>query len=140
LARSIGKSIVNSPLFQCAVCGNDPNVGRLVMAIGKHVGATRPDLDLSRTRLEMGDIEILANGTFHLSSEKEQGLIAHLTGAELYQSRISADGVYTPPIDFPPHERCVEIEVHLGLGSAGATVLGADRSHEYISENADYRS
>src|SRR5690606_21165602 len=27
LARSIGKSVINSPLFQCAVCGNDPNVG-----------------------------------------------------------------------------------------------------------------
>ncbi len=45
LARSIGKSVVNSPLFQCAVAGNDPNVGRLVCAIGKHVGA--PDLGVS---------------------------------------------------------------------------------------------
>jgi glutamate N-acetyltransferase / amino-acid N-acetyltransferase len=34
----------------------------------------------------------------------------------------------------------VEIDVELGLGPASCTVLGADRSHEYISENADYRS
>jgi glutamate N-acetyltransferase/amino-acid N-acetyltransferase len=34
----------------------------------------------------------------------------------------------------------VEIEVDLGLGPASAEVLGADRSHEYVTENADYRS
>ncbi|AKJ01347.1 Glutamate N-acetyltransferase [Archangium gephyra] len=41
---------------------------------------------------------------------------------------------------FPPHERSVEIDVDLGGGPGACTVLGADRSHEYISENADYRS
>ena len=39
LARAVGKSVINSPLFKCAVAGNDPNVGRLVAAIGKCVGA-----------------------------------------------------------------------------------------------------
>jgi glutamate N-acetyltransferase/amino-acid N-acetyltransferase len=48
--------------------------------------------------------------------------------------------VYSPPIDFPPHERCVEIEIDLGAGAASATVIGADLTHEYVSENADYRS
>jgi glutamate N-acetyltransferase / amino-acid N-acetyltransferase len=43
-------------------------------------------------------------------------------------------------VDFPPHERCVEIEVELGLGAESATVLGGDLTHEYVSENADYRS
>jgi glutamate N-acetyltransferase/amino-acid N-acetyltransferase len=43
-------------------------------------------------------------------------------------------------VDYPPHERSVEIEVDLGLGEAAAEVLGADRSHEYVTENADYRS
>ena len=37
LARALGKAIVNAPLFKCAVAGNDPNVGRLVQAIGKHI-------------------------------------------------------------------------------------------------------
>jgi glutamate N-acetyltransferase/amino-acid N-acetyltransferase len=61
--------------------------------------------------------------------------------AELYASKAPADGLtFVPPVRFPPHERCVEIKVDLGAGEASATVLGSDRSHEYISENADYRS
>ena len=75
-----------------------------------------------------------------LQPDAQTALVAHLKGAELYESQIPADGVYCPPIDFPPHERCVEIDVDLGAGSASATIFGADRSHEYISENADYRS
>ena len=140
-ARSVGKSVVNSPLFQCAVCGNDPNVGRLVCAIGKHVGAIAPGTDLSRARLTLGGQVIYEDGAFRLSPSVEQHLIAHLKSAELYASTPPADGLtFTPPIKYPPHERCVEIGVELGLGSAAATVIGTDRSHEYISENADYRS
>ena len=130
-----------APLFQCAVCGNDPNVGRLVAAIGKLVGATRPGLDLSRTRLTMGGQVLFEHGAFRLDPAKEQALVAHLKGAELYASVAPPDGLtFTPPIDFPPHERAVEIDIDLGCGSATDTVLGSDRSHEYISENADYRS
>jgi glutamate N-acetyltransferase / amino-acid N-acetyltransferase len=141
LARAIGKSIVNSPLFQCAVAGNDPNVGRLVAAIGKHVGAVRADLDLSRTRLTLGGIEIFKDGAFRLDPAKEQQLIAHFKAAELYVSVPPADGLtFRPPVSWPPHERSVEIGVELNIGNATATVLGADRTHEYISENADYRS
>jgi glutamate N-acetyltransferase/amino-acid N-acetyltransferase len=141
LARAIGKSIVNSPLFQCAVCGNDPNVGRLVCAIGKLVGPIWPGLDLSRTRLTMGGIELFSGGAFRLNPEKEKQLVAHLKGAELYASTAPADGLTcVPPIKYPSHERCVEIGVELNVGDESATVLGSDRSHEYISENADYRS
>jgi glutamate N-acetyltransferase / amino-acid N-acetyltransferase len=140
-ARSVGKSVVNSPLFQCAVCGNDPNVGRLVCAIGKHVGAIAPGTDLSRAKLTLGGQVIYQAGAFRLSPAIEEKLIAHLKGAELYASTPPADGLtFVPPIAYPPHERCVEIGVDLGLGSASATVIGTDRSHEYISENADYRS
>ncbi|HEX6243394.1 MAG TPA: bifunctional ornithine acetyltransferase/N-acetylglutamate synthase, partial [Polyangiales bacterium] len=141
LARAVGKSVVNSPLFQCAVAGNDPNVGRLVCAVGKHVGTLEAPLDLSRARISMGGIELLSDGVFRLSPEKEQRLVAHLRGAELYASVPPADGLtFRPPVSFPPHERSVQIEIDLGLGAAGARVLGADRTHEYISENADYRS
>ena len=141
LARSIGKSIVNSPLFQCAVAGNDPNVGRLVAAIGKHVGAVRPDVDLSRTRLTLGGVDIFHDGAFHLDPVKERQLIAHFASAELYASVPPADGLtFRPPVSWPPHERSVNIGVELNAGNASATVLGADRTHEYISENADYRS
>jgi glutamate N-acetyltransferase/amino-acid N-acetyltransferase len=140
IARALGKAIVNAPLFKCAVAGNDPNVGRLVQAIGKYVGAHASNLDLSQLRLRMGGLEIFSTGAFRLDPEKETALVAHLRSAELYASAPPKNGVFAPPIDFPPHEQCVEIEVDLGTGTAEATVLGGDLTHEYVSENADYRS
>lgn len=140
LARALGKAIVNGPLFKCAVAGNDPNVGRLIQAIGKHVGAHAPGTDLSKLKARMGGIEIFANGVFQLDPSKEAALVAHLKGAELYQSAPPKDGVFTAPIDFPPHERSVELEIDIGNGAASAAVIGGDLTHEYVSENADYRS
>ncbi|MFM9092075.1 MAG: bifunctional ornithine acetyltransferase/N-acetylglutamate synthase [Verrucomicrobiota bacterium] len=140
LARALGKAVVNGPLFKCAVAGNDPNVGRLIQAIGKHVGAHAPGTDLSGLRASLGGIEIFSGGVFRLNPEKEAALVAHLRGAELYASRPGADGVFSAPIDFPPHERAVELGISLGNGAASATVLGGDLTHEYVSENADYRS
>jgi glutamate N-acetyltransferase/amino-acid N-acetyltransferase len=140
LGRALGKAIVNAPLFKCAVAGNDPNVGRLVQAIGKYVGAHAPETDLSKMRVHMGGIEIFADGVFQLNPEKELALVAHLRNAELYSSVAPKDGVFSPPIDYPPHERCVEIDIDLSSGSASATVFGGDLTHEYVSENADYRS
>jgi glutamate N-acetyltransferase/amino-acid N-acetyltransferase len=139
-ARALGKAIVNAPLFKCAVAGNDPNVGRLVQAIGKYVGASGVKADLSKLRAKMGGVEIFAHGAFQLNPEKETALVAHLKGAELYASAPAKDGVFSAPIDFPRHERCVELEVDVGNGVASATVLGGDLTHEYVSENADYRS
>jgi glutamate N-acetyltransferase/amino-acid N-acetyltransferase len=140
-ARSLGKAVVNAPLLKCAVAGNDPNVGRLVQAVGKHVGASAPATDVSRMRMSLGGIPIFAEGTFRLDPAKESQLVAHLRAAELYASAPPKDGVYAPPVDFPAHERCVEIEIDLGVpGGASAVILGADLTHEYVSENADYRS
>jgi glutamate N-acetyltransferase/amino-acid N-acetyltransferase len=140
LARAIGKAVVNAPLFKCAVAGNDPNVGRLVQAVGKYVGAECPGLDLSSTSMRLGGIRIVEHGEFRLDPSKEQELVAHLKAAELYTSASPKDGVFSPPIDYPPHERAVEIEIDLGAGPAQCAVLGADLTHEYVSENADYRS
>jgi glutamate N-acetyltransferase/amino-acid N-acetyltransferase len=140
LARALGKAVVNAPLFKCAVAGNDPNVGRLVQAIGKHVGAHEPGADVSRLSATIGGIEIFANGAFQLNPGKETALVAHLKSAELYASAAPKDGVFAAAVDYPPHERCVEITVDLGAGTASATVFGADLTHEYVSENADYRS
>lgn len=140
-ARQLGKAVINAPLFKCAVAGNDPNVGRLVQAIGKHVGnLAHGALDLHRLRLQMGGIEIFANGVFQLNPHKEQALVAHLKSAELYASNLPANGIFTAAVDYPPHERCVEIAIDLGLSDAAATVIGGDLTHEYVSENADYRS
>ncbi len=140
IARDIGKSVVNAPLFKCAVAGNDPNVGRLVQAVGKYVGASQPGLDLSQTRMTLGAIPLVEKGEFFLDPSKEAELVAHLKSAELYASAPPKDGVFSPPIDYPPHERRVLVHIDLGRGNAAASVLGADLSHEYVSENADYRS
>ncbi len=140
LACALGKAIVNAPLFKCAIAGNDPNVGRLVQAIGKHVGACAPDTDLSKLRASIGGVEIFSAGAFRLNPEKETALVAHLKNAELYISNPTADGLFAAAVDYPPHERCVEIEIDLGSGANEATIFGGDLTHEYVSENADYRS
>jgi glutamate N-acetyltransferase/amino-acid N-acetyltransferase len=140
-ARALAKAVVNAPLFKCAVAGNDPNVGRLVQAVGKHVGAQARPVDVSRLRLALGGVPIFAGGVFRLDPEKEAALVRHLRAAELYASAPPVNGVFRPPVDFPAHERCVEVEIDLGTdGRASAAVLGADLTHEYVSENADYRS
>ena len=139
-AMGLGKAVVNAPLFKCAIAGNDANVGRLVQAIGKYIGAGTVPIDLSSTRIEIGGIEIFAEGTFRLDPTKEDALTEHLTQAELYTSEPTAEGAYLPPVSYPPHERCVELSIDLGLGDAHATILGGDLTHEYVTENADYRS
>lgn len=140
LARAIGKAVVNAPLFKCAVAGNDANVGRLVQAVGKYVGANVPDLQLAQARFTLGGEVIFERGEFRLDPTREAALVAHFKAAELYASVPRADGLFVPPIAYPPHERAVEIGIDLGLGSATAVVLGADLTHEYVTENADYRS
>lgn len=139
-ARAVGKAVVNSPLVKTAVCGNDPNVGRIVAAIGKHLGASARTVDPAIFALSLGGERIFERGAFRLDPRKEQALVAHLRSAELYASRPSDDGVFRAPVDFPPHERTVDLDVTLGSGPGSADVLGSDLSHEYISENADYRS
>jgi glutamate N-acetyltransferase/amino-acid N-acetyltransferase len=140
LARALGKAVVNGPLFKCAVAGNDPNVGRLIQAIGKHVGTHAPGTNLSKLSARMGGIEIFADGVFQLDPAKEAALVAHLKDAELYHSAPTPEGVFAAPIDFPAHERAVELEIDIGNGAASAAVIGGDLTHEYVSENADYRS
>jgi glutamate N-acetyltransferase / amino-acid N-acetyltransferase len=140
LARALGKAVVNAPLVKCAFAGNDPNVGRIIMAIGKHVGIHAPDVSLASVRITLGGKTIFEHGSFHLDPTVEQQLVEHLKRAEIYQSAPPTEGVFHPAVDFPPHERCVELNIDLGCGQASATVLGADLTHEYVSENADYRS
>ncbi len=138
-ARAVAKSVVNSPLVKTAVNGNDPNVGRLLCAVGKHAGTAGIPLDPARVTMKLGGEVVLQGGAMRLDPGKEGRLVAHLAGAELYASAPKGAS-FRPPIDFPPHERCVEIDVDLAMGPESATVLGADLSHEYVTENADYRS
>jgi glutamate N-acetyltransferase / amino-acid N-acetyltransferase len=140
-ARTIGKAVVNSPLLKAAVNGNDPNVGRLLCAVGKVAGAAGIPVDPVRAVMRVGGETVLEGGAMRLDPAKEERLVRHMKAAELYASTPPADGVsFRPPVDYPPHERRVEIDIDLGIGVESCSVLGADLSHEYVTENADYRS
>ena len=140
-ARGVAKAVANSPLLKAAVNGNDPNVGRLLCAVGKHAGAVGLPLDPAKVRMKVGGEVVLEAGAMRLDPDKERRLVQHMKGAELYASVPAQDGVtFRPPVEHPPHERRVEIEIDLGLGPSSCAVVGADLSHEYVTENADYRS
>ena len=136
VARGAGKAVVNSPLFKSAVAGNDPNVGRLVAAVGSYLGKVAPELDLSACTMRMGGRTIFAKGAFSLDAATEDELYEHMKGASL----VNPVAGEPPSLPYPPHERCVEIEIDLAAGKAACTVHGSDLTQEYVSINADYRS
>lgn len=110
-AHRIAMSIANSPLVKTAVAGEDPNWGRIVMAVGK--AGERADRD--RLTIKFGDILVAENGWVSPSYTEE-------AGAEyMKQSEIV-------------------ISVDIGLDSGKATVWTCDLTHQYITINADYRS
>ena len=67
LARGVGKAVVNSPLFKSAVAGNDPNVGRLVSAVGSYLGRAAPDLVLDGATMKMEVARFLQRAPFPLT-------------------------------------------------------------------------
>jgi glutamate N-acetyltransferase / amino-acid N-acetyltransferase len=85
------------------------------------------------THRSLGGEPIFAGGTFDLDPVKEATLSQHMREALLTDSA-------GEELSYPPHERCVEIEVDLGLGDAECTVIGSDLTSEYVHINADYRS
>ncbi len=108
-ARSLAKSVVNSPLVKTAVWGGDPNWGRVAMAIGKGFGVPlRPE----RVRIAFGDIP-------------------------LYDGRDLGPEPLARLSDYLKGDRVV-IRVDLGLGEGRATVWGCDLSPEYVHINGDY--
>ena len=130
LAVGIGKAIVNSPLVKTAVHGNDPNVGRIVSAIGDFAGQAGMDFDARAVTVRMGGVEIFSGGCFRLDADKEKRLSAYLRGCG-----------WTPGLKgYPAHDKSVAIEVDMGGSAAAVEVLGSDLSAEYVRENADYRS
>ncbi len=129
-ARELGKAVVNSPLVKTAIYGNDPNVGRIVAALGDYVGNQDLPLDPHRWVIRIGGIEIFSKGRFMLDRGKEESLASYLKDASMDPKEKS----------YPLHDRVVDIQVEIGSGTAEATVLGSDLSYEYVRENADYRS
>lgn len=163
MAKGVGKSVVNSPLLKCAVAGNDPNVGRLVMAVGKYMGLHHKDVNIQRRmKIRMGGVVIFENGEMVLNDDIEAKLVAHMRDAMLIEP--TRGGLDASSHNFPPHGKFVEvctcfrfllvfnevavtnvvsysqIEIDLGVGSDETQVLGIDLTHEYVAINADYRS
>ncbi|EAQ04007.1 bifunctional ornithine acetyltransferase/N-acetylglutamate synthase protein [Pseudooceanicola batsensis HTCC2597] len=110
-ARTHALSIANSPLVKTAIAGEDPNWGRIVMAIGKSGAAADRDL----LSIWFGDV-LVADRGWRAEGYREEDGAAHMTGTD------------------------IDIRVDLGLGGGTATVWTCDLTHGYISINADYRS
>lgn len=110
-ARKVAMATANSPLVKTAVAGEDPNWGRVVMAVGK--SGAKADRD--RLTIRFGDILVAENGWVAETYREEDGA-AYMQGQDL------------------------TIAVDLGLGDGAATVWTCDLTHQYIEINADYRS
>jgi glutamate N-acetyltransferase / amino-acid N-acetyltransferase len=110
--RKIAYSIGHSPLVKTAFYASDPNLGRILAAIG-YAGVD--DLEVSKLNLYLDDVWVAKNGGRHPDYKEEDGQRV------MQQSEIT-------------------IRVKLGRGDATATVWTCDLSHDYVSINADYRS
>jgi len=110
-AKTHAMAIANSPLVKTAITGQDPNWGRVVMAIGKSGAAADRDL----LTIRFGDIKVAENGWVSPSYSEEQGA-AYMQNEHLI------------------------IGVDLALGQGSSTVWTCDLTHDYIAINADYRS
>jgi glutamate N-acetyltransferase/amino-acid N-acetyltransferase len=110
-ARRVAKSVVNSPLVKTMVAGADPNVGRLLMAVGKCFDAT---ITPARTDAWINGHQVVAGG---VRAAFEDAVVRGALGNEE-----------------------VNIDVALGVGNAEATAFGCDLTQGYIDENAAYYS
>ena len=129
-ARAIGKALVNSPLVKTAVAGNDPNVGRFISSVGDFCGNSGIALPADRLEIKLGGELIFSGGSFMLDPGKEKRLAAYLKDC----------GTIPEHKGWPVHEKTVNIDINIGMGKAQSTVKGSDLTHEYVRENADYRT
>lgn len=110
-AKRAAMAIGNSPLVKTALAGEDPNWGRIVMAVGKSGAAA----DRDKLSIRFGDILVAEEGWVADSYREEDGA-AYMKSDEL------------------------TISVDLGIGKARATIWTCDLTHQYVTINADYRS
>ena len=130
VALGAARAVANSPLVKTAVFGNDPNVGRVLMALGDYFGNEGVAVARERLSFSIGGVPVYSAGAFALSPESEERV-----------SRIMREAQMTSgPEGYPAHERTVDIDVTVGSGASSATVFGSDLSYDYVKENADYRS
>ncbi|WP_449411991.1 bifunctional glutamate N-acetyltransferase/amino-acid acetyltransferase ArgJ [Pandoraea soli] len=110
--RQIAYAIGHSPLVKTAFYASDPNLGRILAAIG-YAGVN--DLDVSKVDLYLDDVLVARAGGRNADYREEEGQRV------MKQSEIT-------------------VRVVLGRGDAAATLWTCDLSHDYVSINADYRS
>ena len=111
VARIHAMAIANSPLVKTAIAGEDPNWGRIVMAIGKSGAPADRDL----ISISFGDVNVATQGWVN-------------------PNYVEADAAALMK------KQEIEITVDLGMGTGMATVWTCDLTHGYIEINADYRS
>ena len=110
-AKKIGFSIANSPLVKTAIAGEDPNWGRIIMAIGK----SEATINLNKLLIKLGETVVVSKGKIYSNyNEKE---------AALYMKNPN-----------------IEISVDVSNGNKNFTVYTMDLTHKYIEINSDYRS
>ena len=110
-AKKIGFSIANSALVKTAIAGEDPNWGRVIMAIGK----SGVDLNLNKLSLRFGELTIVNKGKIY-NQYKENEAAKYMENSD------------------------IKISVDIGNGKKNFTVYTMDLTKEYIKINADYRS
>ncbi|HEX3062653.1 MAG TPA: bifunctional ornithine acetyltransferase/N-acetylglutamate synthase, partial [Usitatibacter sp.] len=108
----VAKSIAHSPLVKTAFFASDPNLGRILAAIGN---AGVADLEPDRVGLELGGVVVVVDGARAPAYTEQQGAAA-MKDAE------------------------IRMRVTLGRGVETATVWTCDLSYDYVKVNADYRS
>ena len=110
--RRVAYAIAHSPLVKTAFFASDPNLGRILAAVG-YAGIT--DLDQGLIDLHLDDVHVAHRGGRHPEYREEQG------------QRVMKQAEIT-------------VRVHLHRGSAASEVWTCDLSHDYVRINADYRS
>jgi len=110
--RKVGYAIGQSPLVKTAFFASDPNLGRILAAVGN---AGMADLDVDQVRVWLDDVLVAENGGRAASYSEVEG------------ARVMKQAEIT-------------VRVALGRGVARATVYGCDFSYDYVKINADYRS
>ncbi|MCO5108513.1 MAG: bifunctional glutamate N-acetyltransferase/amino-acid acetyltransferase ArgJ [Burkholderiaceae bacterium] len=111
-AAAVAYSIAHSPLVKTAFFASDPNLGRILAAIG-YAGIA--DLDVDRVDLYLDDVHVATRGGRHPAYREEDG------------QRVMRQAE-------------IRVRVVLDRGEASTTVWTCDLSHDYVSINADYRS
>lgn len=149
-ARKLGKAIVNSNLVKCAIAGCDPNVGRIVGALGSCLGnylcnVQDADLNLQEMTVSLGGRDIFRHGAFNLDPTAEAFLSEYMFDCQLFPKTMPEHDRNYPPhfksvdlvVDFTPAEKRGSV-AH--ADDRGVLIIGSDLTEEYVQVNADYRS